>query len=300
KTQLHASLEALARVLRREKRESEKQRQQQRKAIAKAEERTAAAMKAAGAAEAAAAAAMASVAGVSAEGDGGGGGAPRALMSVDEALDRAEALKKRANMVLTDTRYPEAVEQYTLGIKVLEPHVSPAPSALINASEDDGSKSGREKAGDEGKEEAKAGSGGDADEEDVVEDEQKVAARELMLILLCNRSLAHLKWGNLGSAKEDAQHAMDLDPHHIKAYFRRAAAHKQQAERYREALSDLRYMLRLEPPPVKGAAVSDDILAVQKMARECEQKVREVGFRKALQESSKNTKPVLPVSVRKE
>lgn len=32
-------------------------------------------------------------------------------------------------------------------------------------------------------------------------------------------------------------------------------------------------MLRLEPPPVKGVSVSDDILAVQKMARECEQKV---------------------------
>ncbi len=35
-----------------------------------------------------------------------------------EALERAEALKKRANTVLVDTRYPEAVEQYTLGIKV--------------------------------------------------------------------------------------------------------------------------------------------------------------------------------------
>lgn len=115
---MYASLETLARVLRREKRESEKQRQEQRKALAKAEERTAAAMKAAGAAEAAAAAAMASVAEASTEGGGGAGGAPRALMSVDEALDRAEALKKRANMVLTDTRYPEAVEQYTLGIKV--------------------------------------------------------------------------------------------------------------------------------------------------------------------------------------
>lgn len=50
-----------------------------------------------------------------------------------------------------------------------------------------------------------------------------------------------------------------------------------QAERYREALSDLRYILRLEAPPVKGVAVSDDILAVQKMAKECEQKVREIG-----------------------
>lgn len=35
-----------------------------------------------------------------------------------EALERAEALKKQANTVLVDTRYPEAVEQYTLAIKV--------------------------------------------------------------------------------------------------------------------------------------------------------------------------------------
>lgn len=36
-------------------------------------------------------------------------------------------------------------------------------------------------------------------------------------------------------------------------------------------------MLRLEAPPAKGAPVSDDILAVQKMAKECEQKVRKRG-----------------------
>ncbi len=35
------------------------------------------------------------------------------------------------------------------------------------------------------------------------------------------------RWGNLGSAKADAQRAMDIDPQHIKAYFRRAAAYKQ-------------------------------------------------------------------------
>lgn len=46
-----------------------------------------------------------------------------------------------------------------------------------------------------------------------------------------------------------------------------------QAERYREALADLRYMLRLEPPPAKGVPVSKDILDVQKMAKDCEQKV---------------------------
>lgn len=38
--------------------------------------------------------------------------------TIPQALERAEALKKRANTVLADTRYPEAVEQYTLGIKV--------------------------------------------------------------------------------------------------------------------------------------------------------------------------------------
>lgn len=40
------------------------------------------------------------------------------VLSVKEALERAEVLKKRANEVLADTRYPEAVEHYTLGIKV--------------------------------------------------------------------------------------------------------------------------------------------------------------------------------------
>lgn len=32
-------------------------------------------------------------------------------------------------------------------------------------------------------------------------------------------------------------------------------------------------MLRLEPPPQRGVPVSKDILDVQKMAKECEQKV---------------------------
>ncbi|CAN0352712.1 unnamed protein product [Ascophyllum nodosum] len=200
------------------------------------------------------------------------------ILPVREALDKAEALKKRANAVLADTRYPEAVGQYTLGIKVLEPHVKPARNGKQARYEEEH----RDSSGEENA----AGGGGRSDrcqEEDGGAD--SVAAKEMLLILLCNRSLAHLKWGNLGSAKADAQQAMDIDPRHIKAYFRRAAAHKQ-AERYREALTDLRYMLRLEPPPVKGAPVSDDILAVQKMARECERKVRETGFKKALEETT--------------
>lgn len=51
-----------------------------------------------------------------------------------------------------------------------------------------------------------------------------------------------------------------------------------QGERYREALYDLKHILRLEPPPTNGAAVSDDMLAVQKMARDCEQKVTGKGI----------------------
>ena len=39
-------------------------------------------------------------------------------LSLKEALERAESLKKRANTILADTRYPEAVEKYTLAIEV--------------------------------------------------------------------------------------------------------------------------------------------------------------------------------------
>ncbi|CAM9870459.1 unnamed protein product, partial [Hapterophycus canaliculatus] len=73
-------------------------------------------------------------------------------------------------------------------------------------------------------------------------------------------------------------------PHHATIVLRSTL----QAGRYREALSDLRYMLRLEPPPQKGVPVSKDILDVQKMAKECEQKVRAKGFEKALQETAAN------------
>ncbi|CAN0293242.1 unnamed protein product, partial [Ectocarpus fasciculatus] len=181
-----------------------------------------------------------------------------------------------------------AVEQYTLGIKVLEVHVKPAPWA------DQGSSASQSDSGESEEEEEE-----DEEEGETDEDKNKVAAREMLLILLCNRSFAHLKWGNLGSAKADAQRAMDLDPHHIKAYFRRAAAHKQ-AERFREALADLKYILRLEPPPQKGLAVSKDILDVQRMAKECEQKVRAKGFEKALQETGKEAKGAKSASELKE
>ncbi|CAM9117852.1 unnamed protein product [Scytosiphon promiscuus] len=224
-------------------------------------------------AQAVEAAAAAEVRALSAGQDGSGG-----RFSIQEALERAEALKKRANTVLVDTRYPEAVEQYTLAIQVLEVHVTPAPWAdqTDGSDSDSGDSEPEDVCEDE-----------DDDEEDSDEDRNKVAARELLLILLCNRSVAHRKWGNLGSAKADAQRAIDTDPHHIKAYFRRAAAYKQ-AGRYREALSDLRFMLRLEPPPQRGVPVSKDILDVQKMAKECEQKVRAKGFEKALQETAAN------------
>ncbi|CAN0506181.1 unnamed protein product, partial [Ectocarpus sp. 12 AP-2014] len=73
-----------------------------------------------------------------------------------------------------------------------------------------------------------------------------------------------------------------------------------QAERFREALADLRYILRLEPPPRKGVAVSKDILDVQRMAKECEQKVRAKGFGKALQETGKEAKGAKSASELKE
>ncbi|CAM9142851.1 unnamed protein product [Pylaiella littoralis] len=281
-SKMRATLDKLQQALERERARSKRDLAAAKKAAVEAKE--------AAKAQAVEAAAAAEVEALNGGGQGGGGSGGR--FSVREALERAEALKKRANAVLVDTRYPEAVEQYTLGIKVLEVHVKPAPWADQNGRAQGGSDDGGDESAEEEEEEEEEGEGEE-------EDKDSVAAREMLLILLCNRSLAHLKWGNLGSAKADAQRAMDIDPHHIKAYFRRAAAHKQ-AGRYREALSDLRYMLRLEPSPEKGVPVSKDILDMQKMAKECEKRVRAKGFEKALQETNNKAKAVKTALEQKE
>lgn len=100
---MRAALKTLDRVLEREKTRHDTALAKERAALAAAEVATAAATAAAASAEA---------------GLRVGSGGSGVALPVKEALERAEALKKRANMILADTRYPEAVEQYTVGIKV--------------------------------------------------------------------------------------------------------------------------------------------------------------------------------------
>lgn len=69
--------------------------------------------------------------------------------------------------------------------QVLEVHVKPAPWADGGSgahSEDEGDASGEDEEDDD-----------DDDDEEKDEDRDHIAAREMLLILLCNRSLAHLK-----------------------------------------------------------------------------------------------------------
>lgn len=88
----------------------ERERARHRKALGKGRTALAAAELATAAATAAAASAEA--------GSRIGGGGKSGALPVKKALEQAEALKKQANIILADTRYPEAVEQYSLGIKV--------------------------------------------------------------------------------------------------------------------------------------------------------------------------------------
>lgn len=67
-------------------------------------------------------------------------------------------------------------------VKVLEVHVKPAPWA------DKGSGAHGDTSDDDEEEDEE-----DDDEEEKEEDKDHIAAREMLLILLCNRSLAHLK-----------------------------------------------------------------------------------------------------------
>lgn len=101
--QVRIAVKALDQALERERARHDKALGKGRAALAAAELATATATAAAASAEAG-----------SRIGAGGRSGA----LPVKEALEQAEALKKQANMILADTRYPEAVEQYTLGIKV--------------------------------------------------------------------------------------------------------------------------------------------------------------------------------------
>lgn len=65
-------------------------------------------------------------------------------------------------------------------------------------------------------------------------------------VLYCNRSFAHLKLENYGSAESDASAAIELEANFIKGYFRRGSAHYAMGK-YSLAVKDIKAVVRIMP-----------------------------------------------------
>jgi serine/threonine-protein phosphatase 5 len=70
--------------------------------------------------------------------------------------------------------------------------------------------------------------------------------RVVILRFAANRAFAELKRENYGSAIQDAEKSIQLDPTYIKAYYRRASAYLA-LERYKLARADFKKVLKLKP-----------------------------------------------------
>jgi tetratricopeptide (TPR) repeat protein len=164
------------------------------------------------------------------------------------AMAKAEEIKKAANAHFQNNFFAEAVESYTHAIAYMVHHVPEG----VQAPDPDAVERGEVESEDPG----------------------MAAAMDLKVSLLCNRSLAHLKWSNVGLAKADGEAAVRLNPLHTKGYYRRAMAEKEGGA-FREAILSFRMILRLDPD-------GQDASAVTKHLRECEKLERQSGFSKAI------------------
>ncbi|CAI5453610.1 unnamed protein product [Caenorhabditis angaria] len=90
-------------------------------------------------------------------------------------------------------------------------------------------------------------------------------------VLYGNRSMAYLKEELYGSALEDADNAIAIDPAYIKGYYRRATANMALA-RFKKALNDYQAVVKVRPndPDAK------------KKFEECQKIVRRIAFEKAI------------------
>eukprot|EP00758_Cryptobia_borreli_P012311 Tbor_TRINITY_DN5733_c4_g2::TRINITY_DN5733_c4_g2_i3::g.19892::m.19892/K04460/PPP5C; serine/threonine-protein phosphatase 5 len=90
-------------------------------------------------------------------------------------------------------------------------------------------------------------------------------------VILSNRALAYTKAELPGAALVDANEAIEIDPHYIKAYYRKATAHLEQGK-VKEAMADFKRVLTLVP---------GDIDATSKY-EQCQKEVRRVAFAAAI------------------
>eukprot|EP01113_Clastostelium_recurvatum_P027663 TRINITY_DN3340_c0_g1_i2.p1 TRINITY_DN3340_c0_g1~~TRINITY_DN3340_c0_g1_i2.p1 ORF type:complete len:476 (-),score=61.94 TRINITY_DN3340_c0_g1_i2:41-1468(-) len=98
-------------------------------------------------------------------------------------------------------------------------------------------------------------------------------------ILFSNRSFAHIKMENFGSAIEDANKAVSLDSNYIKGYYRLGAAYMALGKP-RDALKNFRQVVKIVP---------NDRDARTKLL-ECEKQIKKMAFEEAI--ASEHTKSV--------
>ncbi|VDM85048.1 unnamed protein product [Strongylus vulgaris] len=90
-------------------------------------------------------------------------------------------------------------------------------------------------------------------------------------VLYGNRSMAYLKKELYGSALEDANNAISIDPTYMKGYYRRATANMALA-RFKKALADYAAVVRAHPNDADARRKHD----------ECQKIVRRIAFEKAI------------------
>lgn len=98
---------------------------------------------------------------------------------------------------------------------------------------------------------------------------------KVQAVLLGNRSYARLKLEQYGFAITDATEALERNPSYVKAYYRRGSAHFA-LSKYKEARKDYAIIVKLLP---------GDRDAAMKL-RECEKRIREQAFAKAIESDS--------------
>ncbi|KAJ3296741.1 hypothetical protein HK104_001251 [Borealophlyctis nickersoniae] len=107
-------------------------------------------------------------------------------------------------------------------------------------------------------------------------------ADDAQAVFHANRSAAHFKFANYGSAIADATKAIELNPEYAKAYFRRASALKM-VGKLQSALSDLETLLELDSTNVDA----------ERMLREVQSEIRGNAFTDALKTGVSAPKPTV-------
>ncbi|KAK1568205.1 hypothetical protein Q3G72_021673 [Acer saccharum] len=100
---------------------------------------------------------------------------------------------------------------------------------------------------------------------------QAIELNDQNAVYWANRSFAHTKLEEYGSAIQDASKAIEVDPKYLKGYYRRGAAYLAMGK-FKEALKDFQQVKKLCPNDPDAA----------KKLKECEKAVKKIRFEEAI------------------